>query len=776
MGSTLEQYLKYIGLETYLSLMVENGYDDPDIISELTEDDLVNVGIKRGHAKRAFLKAKELSSTGSGTTSASNSSAQSGTTTSTGTTPTQSPPLQSSGGSSTGKDENRKSRMIIGKKDEESDDDEESVTPVQQDGPMLQSRVIYEGIIQKKGAEGFFGSKVYQKRYFKLYEEARLAYYKHANEVSPINIIELRGALACEDMDGKNFAFKLTMKTSARVYYLVAPNAEAKHKWIQSIKQFILPPIVPKKMDHNQIMPYLQNYEDPPQALSSRFDSPLSWDVIEKPIAENDIRLHIHSKGVIYVEETRKIEIPENGIVWIHNLPKSLDEKSVHFLSLSDPSAFLVEQTYYNDAKTPEKMLEKLIGKVIEVHVPRDDHFDEPLKFKGTLLYLPTESKYALHNQESNAVHFLQTKDLISYNLLDNKLETIFRNPSLEWMIKSQEKSHLMKLSYNSLDLFKWFASYVAVLNPKETEMELRGFFTIENNSGKTYENTNLVLIREPEEPVKPKEEEKKDESPLPLPKLGGFKLGKLPGLNLLGASKPPPPPEKRTYRYNCEHKTTLKNGESKQIGFVSAKVPVKSIDHISFKTPKYTKYSNTDKNYGTDAKEGIVNSTVIFTWDQPFSLPSGQMKLQRQLKDGFGSDILNTFELGHYNSSDIIVLPLQPLGRVSATRVQTGFNFDMDQLYCVETFEIKVQNGREEPIRVIVEESLYRGQFWEITYSNPKHSNHPTHPRKINWTLTIPPLDGVTIAYTSFTSALEIPASILKAHADAKEAAAKKK
>ncbi|EFA75495.1 hypothetical protein PPL_10999 [Heterostelium album PN500] len=749
--STLEQYLKIIGLESYKDLLTENGYDDPDLISELTEDELVAVGVKRGHAKRAFVKSREVAAGGPiNTSNTSNSS-------SSNTTPTTSspPPPQT------------KSKISIGKKnDDDSDSDSES-TPsmISYSGPPLQSKVIFEGFLQKKGEEGFFGSKVWKKRYFRIYEEGRMAYFKSNTDVSPIKIIELRGALGCEDMEGKQYAFKISMKTSARVYYLVAQSLVDKQRCMDAAKKLIIPPVVPVKIDPNAIRPYLQHTQEPSQCKSSRFDAPSSWEVLEKPAAEGDIRLNIHSSGQVFIEETRTINLDDNGMVWIHDLPKSLDERTVHYQSITDPESFVLEQTYHNDAKTPERMLDKLIGKEIEVSIPRDDHFDEPIKMKGVVIYNPKEKTYALQNKETNTVHFLSSGEVISFNLLKTELEPIFRESSLEWMVKSAEKQQLIRLSYNAKDLFKWHANYVGVLDPREKELELRGWFTIKNKSGKDYLNSNVILIREPEDK---KKEEKKEEPasslPVPLPSVGGFKLGKLPISGLLGGGATKPvEPEKRTYSYTIDHKTNLKNLESKQICFLSKKLPVKSIDTIRFDTPKYTKYASVNKDHGTDAKTGIVDSSIIFTWNHPYSIPGGEMKLQRKHKDQFGSDILNVFDMQHYNPSDIISIPMQPLGKVSSTRTQTGFNFDLDNLYLVETFEIKVMNGREEPVRVIIEENLYRWEYFEISYSEPKSQPHPTHKRKIQWVLEIPPLDGKTINYSVFYCGLGLPDSMLK-------------
>ncbi|GAM22824.1 hypothetical protein SAMD00019534_059990 [Acytostelium subglobosum LB1] len=749
----MEQYLKYVGLESYANLLSDNGYDDPDLLSELTEEELIAIGVKRGHAKRAFIKAREITANAA---SSSNSS------------PAPMSPVIVSSPSSTPPS---KSKVTIGRKGAEESDDEDDDTSGSvgsYDGPRLQSKVLYEGFLQKKGNEGFFGSKVWAKRYFKIFEEGRMAYYKQQNDVSPINVIELRGALACEDFDGKQLAFKISMKTSARVYYLLAPSSDAKAKWISTTRQLITPPVTPKKLDPLAPRPYIQHQQEAPQCASTRFDTAASWEVAERAAKEDSTRIYIHTNGATYVEETRKLTITESGgRTWVRQLPRDLDDKSVHFFSYTDSNAFVSEQTYHHDEITQQKLLEKLIGKTIEVSVPRDRQFGEPHTFKGEVQYIPKQGRYALVNAETNNVHFLDADEGISFNLLDNVLEDgAFRPSSLEWRVVSDKLEHLYKLSYSSTkQLLDWYASYVLIVNPRESEVEFRGWYNVKNDSGKSFKDCNLVLVQEPVDPVKVVEEKSDSglDIALPIPKVGGlFKLGKLP-IPGFGSSAPAPEvPEKRVYRYTYDHKTDLVDQETKQLCFVSTKLPVKSVDYITFDTPKYTKYTNTSKEHGTAASNGRVDSSLIINWQKPFALPAGSVTLRRQSKDAFGADIVNTFSLAHYNPTDVIIVPLQPLGKVSAARKQTGFNFDIDNMFIVETFEIRVVNGREEPIKVIVEESFYRCEHFEISYESERHTAHPSHPRKVQWTLSIPPLDSTTINYSVFYSGLNLPDSAL--------------
>jgi hypothetical protein len=50
-----------------------------------------------------------------------------------------------------------------------------------------------------------------------------------------------------------------------------------------------------------------------------------------------------------------------------------------------------------------------------------------------------------------------------------------------------------------------------------------------------------------------------------------------------------------------------------------------------------------------------------------------------------------------------------------------------------VETWEIVIVNGRQTSVDLVVEDSLYRWNDWEVTSADPKNfQRHPTHPRKM--------------------------------------------
>lgn len=67
--------------------------------------------------------------------------------------------------------------------------------------------------------------------------------------------------------------------------------------------------------------------------------------------------------------------------------------------------------------------------------------------------------------------------------------------PTLVWKVQVQKAvSTDFMVSYRARG-FSWAATYIANLNSQETMMNFTGWVTIDNNSGKRYENALLKLI-----------------------------------------------------------------------------------------------------------------------------------------------------------------------------------------------------------------------------------------------------------------------------------------
>ena len=60
--------------------------------------------------------------------------------------------------------------------------------------------------------------------------------------------------------------------------------------------------------------------------------------------------------------------------------------------------------------------------------------------------------------------------------------------------------------------------------------------------------------------------------------------------------------------------------------------------------------------------------------------------------------------------------------------RKRTDVKIDMGRHVITESFEIRVRNHKNEPVDVLVKETLYRWNNWEITESNQKWAKYDSN------------------------------------------------
>jgi hypothetical protein len=292
--------------------------------------------------------------------------------------------------------------------------------------------------------------------------------------------------------------------------------------------------------------------------------------------------------------------------------------------------------------------------------------------------------------------------------------------------------------------------------------MDLTAWYDIKNKSGKTYEGARIMVLADPsEKPKLTKEEEAAEKEAAEKAAaaaeakaksaLGGFGFS-LPSLG--GDAPAAEPPKPRIYKYYIQQTPTLVDDSNKQIRLVTAKVPVTSQDMIRFDTPDFTTKPKIGQADGTDA--GAKCETVIEFYNNEQShlnllMPAGRFNISRREKDTFGVNKVSHTKISHYYPNDIVTVSVEDLEHVTATRKQLGFNLDRDKLFMVEQVEITIVNGRLEPVDLVVQESAFRWQTYELTDSQPAFQPHPTHPRLFQWKLHINAMEDATINYTIF-------------------------
>ena len=131
--------------------------------------------------------------------------------------------------------------------------------------------------------------------------------------------------------------------------------------------------------------------------------------------------------------------------------------------------------------------------------------------------------------------------------------------PTLDWIIRAEKAGALdAELSYVTGGM-NWQADYNVVAPPKGDILELVGWVTAENHSGRTFQDAKIKLMAGDVSKVQPERM--------------GVAAGVAGGAFAMGVGRPPvsEKPFEEYHLYTLERPTTLRDGETKQVEFLRA-------------------------------------------------------------------------------------------------------------------------------------------------------------------------------------------------------------
>jgi hypothetical protein len=200
------------------------------------------------------------------------------------------------------------------------------------------------------------------------------------------------------------------------------------------------------------------------------------------------LAITVYNDGFGLVREVRDVALGTGHVsLDYRDVSAHIEPETVHIRSLSNPGAFdVLEQNYRYDLLTPEKLLEKYVGKQVKVYryneeTGREQEFDAKLlSVQGTtpVLELGGQVTYGFNGR----IAFPKVPD----NLIPK--------PTLVWLLASGAPRQRVEVTYLTQGL-AWKADYVLVLNAADTSGDLTGWVTLTNNTGTSYENAKLKLV-----------------------------------------------------------------------------------------------------------------------------------------------------------------------------------------------------------------------------------------------------------------------------------------
>jgi hypothetical protein len=287
----------------------------------------------------------------------------------------------------------------------------------------------------------------------------------------------------------------------------------------------------------------------------------------------------------------------------------------------------------------------------------------------------------------------------------------------LSWLLQTNDPGKFdAEISYVAGGM-SWQADYNLVVsdNPKgKTDLlDMVGWITMRNQSGKTFENANIKLMAG-------------DVNKLQPPSVSG-RMYAAEAKAMMNDAMAPVVREKsfdEFHLYTLGRPTTLRDQETKQVEFVRSPGihALRLYVYDGAQVQQYGYYSmdqiRQDQSYGTQSNpkvwvmEEFKNSEVNHLG---IALPKGKLRFYRRDTDGHlefvGENVIDhtpkdeTLRIFTGNSFDVV-----------GERKRTSIRVDSAHNWMDESFEIRVRNHKKEPVTVRVVEHLYRWTNWKLT------------------------------------------------------------
>ena len=318
--------------------------------------------------------------------------------------------------------------------------------------------------------------------------------------------------------------------------------------------------------------------------------------------------------------------------------------------------------------------------------------------------------------------------------------------PTLQWLLASDTSGPVRaELSYVTGGL-TWEADYNIVAPEKGDTMDVVGWVTMDNQSGKTFDNARIKLMAGDVSKIQPGQVAYAQAGPI-----GGA----------LMRSEIAPPVTERTFDeyhlYTLARPTTLHDRETKQVEFIhAAGVPNKTVyvyDGVKIDPNRYAGWNweniRNDQSYGTESNPKVwvmrefVNSQANHLG---MPLPKGRVRFYRRNDDGqvefTGENVID-----HTPGDETVRVYTGNAFDLTGERRRVDYKLDTSSRFASEWFEIKVRNHKKEPVNVRVVEHLYRWITWEIPAKSDPFTKKDS--QTIEFPISIPPDGEKTVTYT---------------------------
>jgi hypothetical protein len=198
------------------------------------------------------------------------------------------------------------------------------------------------------------------------------------------------------------------------------------------------------------------------------------------------VALTVYNSNFALVREERVVRVGAGRVALVYeDVTAHIQPESVLLRALEPSDALTVlEQNYRYDLLTPEKLLEKYVGRSIGV-----------ARYDAKLGREEVRQAEVLASQNGPVLRIDgEVTHLGGRFIFPEVPENLLPKPTLVWLLDSRADRQDIEVSYLTQNL-SWRADYVLVLAADEAHADLTGWVTLDNQSGTSFTGAELKLV-----------------------------------------------------------------------------------------------------------------------------------------------------------------------------------------------------------------------------------------------------------------------------------------
>lgn len=440
---------------------------------------------------------------------------------------------------------------------------------------------------------------------------------------------------------------------------------------------------------------------------------------------QRSVAVTIYNDNLALVKDQRQLQLASGpSLLAFRDVSAQIRPETALLRSLTNPGKLsVIEQNFDFDLLTPQKLLEKYVGKTVGV-----------IKTNPATGAENTEQAQVL--AANNGV-VLKMGDHIETGIPGSIIYpdvpiNLRDHPTLVMSLNNGGAAQQeVELSYLTSGL-SWRADYVAELNAAEDKLDLSGWVTLTNTSGATFRNAKLQLVAGDVNRVQ-------HAMPMTAPMMARkAEMAADATMREEGLFE--------YHLYSLDHPTTIAENQTKQVALLSAaSVPVRKELLLQGNNYYY------ESGYGDLGQKIKVGVFVEFENKESahlgLPLPKGIMRVYKK-DSGGNAQFVGEDNIDHTPKNEKARLKLGDAFDVTADKKQTDFKKitgDTRYNYIFESaYEIVLKNAKKEAVSVTVQEPMPGD--WEVLKESHPHAKDASNTSV--WHITVPPEGKTVLSY----------------------------